>query len=253
MSPSTAKIFTVALTALSFLAQAQAQNLTSISQSCQTTVTGILASPIANCINVAGLLGVASASGSVITPLDGWIKGVCSTTCSPSDLSTAKTNVMSGCAADLQSGNPAAEAIYVLTANYTQVKDVLCLEAVSNSTFCLTDFLNNVQTSSGKTLDLNTVAGLISSNVQTLESLLGSLPNSQLCSDCNKAFVSKVTPFLPQSDVSQLDALATSKCGASFVDGSLPSTVKEASGTSGAGMLKVSSGLIAVAIVASLF
>lgn len=91
----------------------------SLSASCQSAATGLLSTNFATCANVVGLVQVVSASGSVITPLNNWLNGLCPKTCAQSDLSTAQNSINSGCASDISGGNPLALGLQALTANYT--------------------------------------------------------------------------------------------------------------------------------------
>ncbi|KAM0753677.1 hypothetical protein T439DRAFT_322565 [Meredithblackwellia eburnea MCA 4105] len=202
-----------------------------LSTNCQTAATSLLTSSFGTCVNVLGLVNVLSASGSIISPLNSWLSGACSQTCSSSTLSTASSTIESGCSTDIQNGTAIAVGLETLTTNYTAVKNVLCLQAVSNSTFCLSNLLTAVQTATGTNVTTSTVTSLLTDGVSSLTSLLSEVPASSLCTDCTHAMVSKLQVLASSTSTSSSSALSavSSECGASFVDGSIPSTVQEAS------------------------
>jgi len=222
-----ALVATVGFAAVSVRAQ-----VAGLSTSCQSAATGLISTPFSNCANIPGLVSVVTATGSVVTPVDSWIKGVCSSApCSQADIDTASASIDTGCSTDLANGVPAALALSIVTANYTLVREVVCLQAISNSTFCLTDFLNAYQTSSGSPVTVSGVSALLG-NPASLESTLANVPASDICTDCNHAILTKASALITDStDASSLSSAASKECGASFADGSVPATVQEASST----------------------
>ena len=76
-----------------------------VSTQCQNTLIAVAANPNAACLNPSGLLQVflQGSSGSVVTPVDTWLKGLCALgACSNDDIASIVTNVTTGCASDLQ-------------------------------------------------------------------------------------------------------------------------------------------------------
>lgn len=103
-----------------------------------------------------------------------WLGSACANTCDQTTLTNATNIVEQGCSSDLQNGNAVAvsrstpvalqqpsdkfrvqSALDVLTKNYTQVKDALCLQAKSNSTFCVTNLLTDIQNASGNNISVS--------------------------------------------------------------------------------------------------
>lgn len=117
-----------------------------------------------------------------------------------------------------------------VVANFNQVKEGLCLQYTSNSTFCVTDLLTNLQTALGQDLSISSLTNLDTSS-------LTSVPSSAVCTDCTHGLVTKLSSALESdSTVSSnngtiTDALA-SYCGDSFTDGEVPDSVREASANS---------------------
>ncbi|KAL8276839.1 hypothetical protein RQP46_010770 [Phenoliferia psychrophenolica] len=187
----------------------------------------------AQSITSLGLVSVLSATGSIITPLTSWLGGACTQTCSSATLSTAESTIQSGCASDITSGAALATGLQTLTSNYTAVKDVLCLQAVSNSTYCLTNLLTSVEAATGSPVNVSSVTSLLTGGTAGFATLLSTLPASTLCTDCTHALVSKLTVLAKDTSTSTSSlSSVSSECGASFTDGTIPSTVQE--GTSAA-------------------
>jgi len=179
-------------------------------------------------------------------------------TCAPSDLQAAATSIESSCSSDLASGNAIAEALFLFTANYTLVQPFLCQELQSNNSLCITTFLNNAQTATGQTLGLSVIGSLFG-NVTQLGNLFASLPPDQLCSDCDKAIITKAQPFFTPTEASSLQSTVSGKCPSNFLDGTIPSDVVQLSNStapnsgsstskSGSSGLKVAVGTLLAAV-----
>ena len=77
-----------------------------VSTQCQNTIVAVAASSQAECLNPTALLQVflQGTSGSIVSPLDDWLKGLCALApCSNDDLASIVTNVTTGCATEFQS------------------------------------------------------------------------------------------------------------------------------------------------------
>lgn len=104
-----------------------------VSTQCQSTLLAVAASPQSDCLNPSGLLQVflQGTSGSVVTPVDTWLKGLCSRgPCSNDDIAAIVTNVTSGCATDLQPilGNAQPGSLTPLVQEiYPTVRKAVCL------------------------------------------------------------------------------------------------------------------------------
>jgi len=203
-----------------------AQFVAGVSQNCQNAATTLLSSPFASCTNLVGLISVATANGSIVTPVNTWITGICTATpCNSTVLQSASSTVQSGCASDIQSNNALALGLVEITTQYAGVHDVLCLEYTSNSTYCLTDILTNYQTASGKPVTLDTLTAVLGVGFSTF---LAGVPTT-LCDDCLHGFVSKLEPIVANSSASAGSALtsaASQKCGSSFADGTVPASLR---------------------------
>jgi hypothetical protein len=102
-----------------------------VSTQCQNTLIAVAASPQSECLNPSGLLQIFVQSGSVVTPVDTWLKGLCSRgPCSNDDLAAIVTNVTSGCATDLQPilGNAQPGSLTPIVQEiYPTVRKAVCL------------------------------------------------------------------------------------------------------------------------------
>lgn len=122
-------------------------------------------------------------------------------------------------------------------ANFNTVKAAACLQQSSNSTYCVTDLLDKVQ--SGLNTQL-TVSSLTSLSLSDLEKI----PSSEVCDDCAHALTTKLLPVIESATTSSSAAGASGVssssissaiggyCGQSFLDGQVPSDIKQGSGSS---------------------
>jgi len=214
---------------------AQSGSIGSISPSCEMAATGLLSTPFATCTDFVGLISVATANGSIVPAVNSWITGVCTTSpCSSAVLQNASSTIQAGCASDISSGNALALGINELSTQYPAIRDALCLEYSSNNTYCLTDVLTKYQSDSGTPVTLNTLASLMSGQ---FGNFLSTAPKAAYCTDCGHAIISKITPVVTNSSSSaaaSVSSVVTAQCGASFADGTVPSSVKEGASSSSA-------------------
>ncbi|KAI5480934.1 hypothetical protein MNV49_006744 [Pseudohyphozyma bogoriensis] len=220
--------------------------LSGLSTSCTTAAEGLLTSGLSSCINLSGLISLLSASGSIISSFDSWLDGACTQTCSSDTLANATSTIEAGCSSDLASGEAIATGLDVLVSNYTEVKSLLCLQATSNSSYCIT------QSVAAAAPSVAALAGgvedLITGGTSSISSLVSQVPTSELCTDCNKGLVTELEDLLAASGTNSsseaTSALSSisSTCGSSFTDGTLPSDVSaKSTATSTGGNSAVSS------------
>ncbi|KAI0743865.1 hypothetical protein C8Q80DRAFT_1272496 [Daedaleopsis nitida] len=240
--PAFYKLALVAVTVAGLqLAGTSAQDLT-LSDTCQTALGNIVASPDASCLNAQSLVGLvvsssSSANSSVIPSIDTWLKGMCSkAVCSNDALAAVVQNVTAGCSSDLASlgltNVDAGELTTLVQTAYPVVRQVACLADTSNSnTLCVTETLTNIQASTG---------ALSVANIESIATAFmsaGTIPNvsaNTTCTDCSKAQYNLITQSsfgdLIPDNIKQ-DVSTT--CGASFVDGTQPATVTQLASESG--------------------
>ncbi|KAG0141606.1 hypothetical protein CROQUDRAFT_34731, partial [Cronartium quercuum f. sp. fusiforme G11] len=201
-----------------------------LSTSCQAAAGSLLSSDFGGCSNVIGLVSVLGAQGSVVSPLNNWISGVCSANpCSTSTLSTAQASVNAGCGDDVSKGVSAAISLSTIVTNYNAVRNLLCTQYTSNGTFCVPSILGNVQTVSGKNVSIMQVQGVLTQGSAALTSMLSSIPTGAYCVDCGKAIFVEAADIKTTGTTTNATAASgtlSDKCGASFADGKLPSTVR---------------------------
>jgi len=203
----------------------------SLSQGCEDSVKGLLTSPDAACLNPTALLSfvLGSSSGSVPATINTWLNGICSSgSCTNQSISNVVTNLTSGCSAELASvgvstSSIQSDVISIAQQVYPTVREIACLKDDTSNQLCAVETLNNLESVVGQLniTDLNVLnlvsdaATLFSNGVQSLA-----------CTDCMKESF-----FIAQSNfpsiVSQAEPEAQALCGASFLDGNLPSTVSQ--------------------------
>ncbi|GJN90728.1 hypothetical protein Rhopal_003742-T1 [Rhodotorula paludigena] len=218
-----------ASTAVSAQSTSAGDLLSGVSNQCIQAVSSLaLGSEFATCSSFSSLLTLATTSGSVIDPINSWLENLCSQEdCSDAAIQNATAVINQGCADSTSAIVTTGRSV---VANFNQVKEGLCLQYTSNSTFCVTDLLTNLQTALGQDLSISSLTNLDTSS-------LTSVPSSAVCTDCTHGLVTKLSSALESdSTVSSnngtiTDALA-SYCGDSFTDGEVPDSVREASANS---------------------
>jgi len=198
----------------------------SLSQGCESAVEGLLTSPDAACLNPSALLSfvLGSDAGSIPSTVNSWLTGICSTgSCTNDSISSVVTNVASACSSELSSlgisTSDVQSAIAIAQDVYPTVREVACLQDDSTSQLCVVETLNNLESVVGQ-------VNITDLNVLNLFSVFANNVESVACTDCMKESFSIAKSNFP-SLVSQAEPDAQALCGASFVDGSLPTTVSQ--------------------------
>ncbi|GAA5854446.1 hypothetical protein JCM8547_001826 [Rhodosporidiobolus lusitaniae] len=140
-------------------------------------------------------------------------------------LANATSAIQNGCADEIASNNAIVSAVVTLVSNFTDVKESLCLASTSNSTFCVTNLMTDIQNATGTDLTISTFSNL---NASTFTSL----PSSTVCTDCSHALVSSLSPIFGANESDTVTGAIASVCGDSFTDGQIPSTVGEKTSSS---------------------
>jgi len=100
-----------------------------VSTQCQNTVVAVAADPRSQCLNPGDLLKVfvTGSDGSIVAPVDTWLKGLCSRgPCSNDDLAFIATNVTTGCAQDF--GNISPDTVVPIVQKiYPTARKAACL------------------------------------------------------------------------------------------------------------------------------
>jgi len=227
-------IFARSLLIASVLGGALAQ-ISGISTQCQSTILAVAANPQSDCLNPSGLIQVflQGDSGSIVTPVDTWLKGLCARgPCSNDDIAVIVTNITSGCATDLEPilGNAQPGSLTpVIQEIYPTVRKAVCLADASNGNqLCVTQTLSTIQTANG-TLTIDEL-------LQVIPAILTGQTNSvngvNLCTPCVKQIYNVARNDFP-AIFGQGTTVASdlqTDCGASFVDGaSDPNIIETAS------------------------
>jgi len=208
-----------------------------LSTGCQTAAGGLLSTEFSSCANVIGLVQIISAQGGILEPLNNWINGICSSTpCSNETLTSTASSINSGCSDDVKKGVPTAISLSNVITNYNAIRNMLCTQYTSNSTFCVPSVLGNVQTATGKNITLAQVQAIVSGGLSTS---LAAVPPATYCNDCGHALFTQskaITVNTGSANVSTASApasdAAAQACGASFADGKVPSSIRIAGASS---------------------
>ncbi|KAK4056686.1 hypothetical protein OIO90_002238 [Microbotryomycetes sp. JL221] len=186
-----------------------------LSTNCSNAALGVLQSPFGQCAALTDLVGfLLAGNDTVVDTLTSYLNVACTRNCTESDVQNAAGLIEAGCATELEDGNAIATSVRFVIANYITVANGLCLESTSNNTYCITQTIETVDGAIGSNLSPTDVIALLSN-----ASSLADIDASALCTDCTKALVSTF------QDVDQLTQIAEDKCGASYGDGQVPTSV----------------------------
>lgn len=269
---ATSFVAAAAVAAAGFAGSAEAQLdpslVTGLSSGCASSLVGLVTnSNISTCLALPNAVGALTSAGnnSVIPGLQSYLSGsICGSgkpVCSSSQLSSANGTLLQGCSSDLQSNNgqniPAL--IYYFINNYSKLREAACLQNQSGS-YCLIDGMYGLQNATGQQISFSGIQGILS-NQQTQQQSLQALAQNKtaFCTDCNKGLYSVL--FNGTSN-QQVQGAVSQTCNSSFVDGQIPSTLKNtasssssssspsgsgsgSSGSSGNGAAGVSAGAVA--------
>lgn len=228
-----------------------------LSSQCTSTLTNLVTSGQASCLNLAGLAGLATAgnsSNSVIGPINSWLAGVCSTgPCSNQTLSDVVTNVTSGCATDLQglgiSSSNAQQIIPYVQEAYPTVRQIACLQDTSTNQNCLTETLYGIQNST-TTLSVTNIIGLFGN---LMSGNVANIPKNVTCTDCTHAAYTLATKSPLSGYLSGANSDVSSYCGSDFTNGQMPSDVKETASNSTTGTNTGAGSTVGVSTSAAVF
>lgn len=100
-----------------------------ISATCSAGLVGLLGSDAGSCLQVSKLVAVLSSTGSVVTPVGGYLTGLCNSTtpkCSNETLQQAQATITSNCSADLTSLGGLLSFVNAVVSNYDDVYAAAC-------------------------------------------------------------------------------------------------------------------------------
>jgi len=205
----------------------------SISNTCQSALLSIIASPDAQCLNPSALLSLATSSSnsSLIGPMTNWLQGLCSQApCTNSSISAVVTNVTSGCSSDLASfglteSNP-SELITLVEQFYPALRQVGCLKDNSANQLCVPELLTDIQASVG-TISLSTIIRIIPDFITGNSSL----PQNVTCSNCVKQGFNIIQTDFPSLLPASASSDLSSTCGSAFTNGATPTDISESAST----------------------
>ncbi|KAF8622728.1 hypothetical protein AX15_006819 [Amanita polypyramis BW_CC] len=197
----------------------------SISANCSAALLVVNNDPGASaCLSPSTLVGLATGSGSTVSVIDQWLGKICPVAaCSNSTLASVVNTVAGGCSNELAAAGitaPASILVSIVQQGYPTVRQVACLK--DGNTNCVTETLNNIQSSTGQTITI--------SNIVSVVSQFNNLPTNVTCTNCVKAGYSTVKQQQP-AWASGLQQPLQAKCGTSFTDGAQPSGIVESAST----------------------
>jgi len=228
---------------------AAAQDLSSLSSSCQTAVTNTLISPAGTCLGLAGLINVAMtpSNQSFVDPVNSWVTSTCAQpACTNATIDSVISNITTGCATDLSTAGVTSDDITSITPQiesfYPVVRDVFCLKDSSSNAYCITTTLKAIESYIGEPLSLNTISTI----VPKLAASGTEVPKALICTSCAQAAYSILKPYFTKSDIQTADSYFSGQCGSSFTNGTTPTNIIQTASTATAGSSSASSGAMSL-------
>ena len=225
----------------------------SLTPQCQSTVFGLISSPVVECLNLPATVSVvmsqfSTPNASLIEPLDKLLAIECSSGCSNETLSAFANNVTTGCGEDLAKYNISSSYIKTAVAQYPLAREVVCLRtsdynsssssnSTSNSTFqpieltsppynitngtafCATSLLTEVSSKVGANLTLPFFYDLYKSYQNgTIAQYAKDFAPTDICNECIFAAADVIGVAYPSIGNLTLGSLGLTQTNSSTID-----------------------------------
>ncbi|PWY98823.1 hypothetical protein BCV70DRAFT_201615 [Testicularia cyperi] len=215
-------------------AQLDASLISGLSAGCATGLVGIVTnSNISTCLSLGTAVGALTSSGnnSLVPGLNQYLNSaICGTgkpVCSSAQLAAANQSLLQSCASDLQSssGSNIAALVYYFINGYPQLREAACLQQSNNSQYCLVQGMYALQNATQMPITFSGIQQIISNQTTQQQSLQALAANkTAFCTDCNHGLY---TELFQGSSNQQVMGAVSQTCGQSFLDGKIPSTLKQ--------------------------
>ncbi|SGY24123.1 BQ5605_C019g09013 [Microbotryum silenes-dioicae] len=205
---------------LTYLAASVTKDLT---DECMVAAVMLLKSHLTSCIDVPGFMTVLTADRTATTTsLQHWMEPFCSRTCDQAALSSTNHTMMMGCSTDITMGiSPLPGVILMVLKNYAMMRTLACAETFDKHANCIATLVQNLQQANNAVYSFHDMLNL-GKHLDQFQKL----PTAQLCSDCNKVLFTTTEQNSADATMRQnLFKLVQSRCGPSFINGALPSSV----------------------------
>lgn len=229
---------------------AAAQDLSSLSSSCQTAVTGILTGPASTCLGISGLIGIAMtpANQSIIPAMDKWLTTTCpQPACTNATIDSLISNITTGCTTDLSAaGTTPADmqtAQTLIEKFYPVTREVSCLKDANNSgAYCLTTTLKAFESHMNASLGMSSMSTI----APKLAASGGDVPKDLVCTPCIDAAYGLIKPYLSSTDIETVDGYLNGLCGSTFTNGTTPTNIIQTASTATPGTSSASGGAMSL-------
>ncbi|GJJ75754.1 hypothetical protein EMPS_08112 [Entomortierella parvispora] len=154
--------------------------------------------------------------------------------CSPATVTLIENTINQNCLNTSEDYSD-MQAIYEVASLYVPLKQGLCqrIDPPKNGTFCLTVLADSLEQYVKKHPQINNWDVIL--NQTLFQQYVASIPDSLLCTDCNKAMITPVISFVSTRQLNLDPALVASvrgiqfliqkRCGPNFVDGVAPAPI----------------------------
>ncbi|OXG24763.1 hypothetical protein C366_00297 [Cryptococcus neoformans Tu401-1] len=211
-----------------------------LSTGCTTQLGALALGGLGSCLQLTSLLPVLSSSGSVVDPINTYLKSLCGSstpTCSNDTLSSASSSINSACSSDLSDGGTSGAEVKTLLAlinHYDQAYAAACSTNSSTGDYCVTDTLTTIQNASGSNLTLSTATSILSGASSDSSNITSAFSSGQLCTQCVSGMYYEALQANSSLGDTAIGQALTSKCGSDFGKTSPNTTATSTSGDSSA-------------------
>ncbi|KAG0243876.1 hypothetical protein BGW41_001065 [Actinomortierella wolfii] len=153
--------------------------------------------------------------------------------CSQQAIALVQNTIVQNCldGVDVPNDTTTANIVYGVASLYPPLKQGICTRIPNNGTFCVTEFAKSL----GDYIRANpSPLGIgIFLNGTVLFDYVSKIPKEVLCTDCTEAIVTPISNFVEKNMLSLRPEIVswaltakkatTDKCGATFLDGDIPS------------------------------
>lgn len=188
-----------------------------ISSGCQSTITGLISSPAATCLNLPGTVAIFStvSNSSWIPPINSWLSTVCSADpCTSDEITSTVGTLADGCTAELATAGITKDfLIQEAVDNFSLAKEAACLRDSSHgNNLCVVTTLQSLETAIGVPLTPDS----ITANYALLLANNYALAKQIACTPCISAAYNIISPALPQDIATTVNDFVNNQCGSDF-------------------------------------
>ena len=211
-------------------AQLDPSLVTGLSSNCASGLVGLVTtSNVSSCLALPTAVGALTSAGnnSVVPGLESYLSSsICGsgkTACTTAQLSAANATLLQSCGSDLQQGASIPTLIAFFLNRYDSIRTAGCLQN-SQSKYCLIEEMYTLQNTTQMPISFTTIQSILSNSTTQQQSIQALAANkTAFCTDCTHGLY---TALFPSNSNQRLAGAVNQTCGAEYLDGKIPSSLK---------------------------